>query len=198
MVAGGANGPIGTLPATLTAAGPTYYTPLPGLHGGRITRSTTLAPTAGILGGGPQIAVRFSNGQAVDLGAGPYTFVTGMNNAGQIVGYSNNNSRAYLYSAGVTTFLPVPTGTLSSIARSINTAGQIVGEISIGSWGRAVMFSNGGIVDLNTLVAPSEFVMISAYGINDHGRSWVTVVTSKTDLIAGRAVTNHAFLLSPK
>src|SRR5580658_6878464 len=87
-------------------------------------------------GGGGEDAYTYSNGVYTDLGAmlGGRSAAFGVNNAGQVVGYSDPNSdfqnQAFLYSAGVFTNLGVLPGGSVSSAYSINDSGQIVGYSS--------------------------------------------------------------------
>jgi len=207
VIAGGTNPPpgmgLGSQPALLGGAGgTTTLATLPGDTYGLVIDVNDAGVGTGISshsapGSSGDRAVLYTGGGAIDLGVGQFAHPVAINNAGQVVGYSNLTSRAFLYSNGVVTFLPVPTLTTSSIARGINNSGTIVGEYSTGLWGRAIAFMNGAMVDLNTLISPSQFVMISAYGINDSGQIVGYGVTSKSDLLAGRPTIQHAFLLTP-
>ncbi len=120
----------------------------------------------------------------VDLGTlgGPTSGATGINDRGQIVGFSTlpgaATTHAFLYSEGRMTDL----GTLAggnSFAQAVNASGQVAGF----SDGTAFLYHDGAMQDLGTLGGPYS----EGYGINSAG--WV----------AGRAppsffVGQHAFL----
>lgn len=101
-----------------------------------------------------------------------YSFAYGINNGGQVVGYSQmipngSGNHATLWSGGVMTDL----GTLitggTSQARAINDSGQIVGWANTAppGYNHAVLWSNGVMTDLGTLGGHSY-----AYAINNNGQ----------------------------
>ncbi|HZT44347.1 MAG TPA: Ig-like domain repeat protein [Chthonomonadaceae bacterium] len=121
-----------------------------------------------------------SGGSFTDLGSltgNPETNTEayGINNAGQIVGYStgsDNLLHAFLYSSGSMQDL----GTIGSdyaIAVAINNAGQIVGILqnpygaSLGSF----LYANGAMTDLSTLIARGGMGWsgLTVTAINDNG-----------------------------
>lgn len=81
-----------------------------------------------------------------------------------------------------------------SSAEAINNAGTIVGTAKFGPGifdFRAVIFEEGNVVDLNTLISPSSgFKLFDARGINDSGQ----IVGSG---YAVNGSVQHAFLLTP-
>jgi probable HAF family extracellular repeat protein len=101
---------------------------------------------------------------------------TGINNIGQVVGYSrdsNYRSRAFIYdiSNGMKDL-----GSLggNSYARSINNVGQVVGEsYDINGLRRGFIYdSSNGMRDINSFVEPADlngWILSFASGINDVG-----------------------------
>lgn len=103
----------------------------------------------------------------------------GINNAGQVVGWSATTDdasvEAFLYSGGVMTRLPGIEGSFESRANGINELGQVVGyaaiEVSF-PWGvyprsHAMLWNpDGSSLDLNEAMG-SDYS--EAWGINDHG-----------------------------
>ena len=138
-----------------------------------------------------QVAQRVDRADPMtDLGSfgGELSRSTAINNSGQAVGYSytagNAAIHAFLYdSRGM-----VDIGTLGgnqSYAIDINNAMQVVGN----SNGRAFLYSDGAMYDLNDLVDSSAGWLLSdAGGINDAGQ--IAVV----GFVNGR---NHVLLLNP-
>ena len=102
---------------------------------------------------------------AYDLGPG---FACGINNAGTIVG--ERDGRAFSYSCGLMTDLGGIGGS-ESCARSVNDAGVIVGNNSLG---HAFSYSGGVMTDLGTLGGSWSV----AYGINGAGSIVGTSLTS--------------------
>jgi probable HAF family extracellular repeat protein len=116
-----------------------------------------------------------------DLGpfVGLDSYSTGLNNAGQVVGYSPNTGHSFLYSSGQVTDL----GPL--LANSINDAGQVTGAYSVGTGNfHAFLYTNGRITDLGTLGGGISY----GYALNNAGQ-----VTGSSTLSPGVA---HAFLYS--
>jgi probable HAF family extracellular repeat protein len=110
-----------------------------------------------------------------DLGTfgGTTNYVTGINNAGQVVGYSSTwtslgtVSNAYLYSNGSMTALGTLGGT-NSMAEGINDAGQVVGSsYTTGNTNsHAFLYSSGNMTDLGTLGGGNS----NAAAINNTGQ----------------------------
>jgi probable HAF family extracellular repeat protein len=130
----------------------------------------------------------YSNGQTQDLGTlgGPHSFGYGINDSGQVVGYSylpSGYRHAFLYSSGEMRDL----GTLGgneSFGNGINSAGQVVGSATKtdDGLGHAFLYSNGIMQDLGSLGGQNA----GALAINDVGQ----VVGTAQSLLG----LNHAFL----
>jgi probable HAF family extracellular repeat protein len=157
-------------------------------------------------------AFLWSGGQSVDLGvlpggeaggdcgfcvAGNYSVATAINDAGEVVGQSAAAGQvlhAFLWRNGSMADLGTLAGDNRSYASSINKRGQIVGWSGhstgiIIDYTRAVLWSDGNIVNLNDLIAPdSGWILDMAVAINMRGQ------------IAGTGHRNgiaRAFLLTP-
>jgi probable HAF family extracellular repeat protein len=103
------------------------------------------------------------------LGGGGWSFAQGINNNGDIVGYSSAASNvterhAFLYSNGVMTDLGIQSNW--SVASRINDSGQITGYFrDTNGLFHAFLYDSGVLNDLGTLGGDSF-----AYGINDNGQ----------------------------
>lgn len=118
-----------------------------------------------------------------------------INYRGWVVGY--NNSRPVLWKNGrmLDVNLPGENGTENylGVAKSINTAGEIVGYYERNGQRRAFLNSNGRATDLTDwFPLANGLVFTSANSINDAGQ----IVGTMTVPINGISV-NRAFLLSP-
>jgi probable HAF family extracellular repeat protein len=126
-------------------------------------------------------------GALAPLSTGPYSSATGINDAGQVVGWWGLSPvHAWLYSNGTITDLPEPSGE-GCQASAINNSGQILGTCAYAdnSNRHSVLWQNGTVTDLSTLGGLQGF---SASAINNLGQ------------IAGSAPTStgavHGFLYS--
>ena len=126
----------------------------------------------------------------IDLGSlgGPSSSASGINNRGQIVGYSSTADglvHAFLHAGGAMTDLGTMGGNYSS-AYGINNSGQVVGYSTppAGMYGHANLWSGVAITDLGTLGGRESL----AFAINGSGQ------------VAGYSLTTdqlqHAFLYS--
>jgi probable HAF family extracellular repeat protein len=116
-----------------------------------------------------------------------------VNDRGQVVGEipagkDGSSTHAFLFTGGHLRDLGTLPGRPGSTARGINEAGTVVGA----SGGRAFVYSNGKMTDLNALLAPaarkSGLVLTGAVAVNNKGQ------------IAVNGVLNghtHAYLLTP-
>jgi chitinase len=136
-------------------------------------------------------AFLYSGGTMTDLGTlgGWLSVARGINDAGQIVGYSLTadwKMHAFLYDNGQM----IDLGTLAgnySYAYGINNSGQIVGVTTFtqGTQFHAFLYDNGEMIDLGTLGGD----LSAGRGINDAGQIVGISLTS-----GGQ---DHAFLLDP-
>lgn len=130
----------------------------------------------------PREAFVYSNGVMQGLGnlGGQSSDAYAINDLGQVAGSAGvpttptrPNAYAYhafLYSEGVMQDLGGVTDSGNSIAYDVNNLGQAVGNADTsGSLDpRAVLYENGGIVQLDTLIDPGDgWTMTNATGIND-------------------------------
>ena len=117
-------------------------------------------------------ATEWSGGAAINLGNLPgstYSIATGINNVGQVVGYSEIGTTevAMEWSGGQAFALPGPPGSEYSYANGINSAGQVVGESPVGGVRYATEWSGGQAFALPRL--PGS-VASYATGINNAGQ----------------------------
>jgi probable HAF family extracellular repeat protein len=163
--------------------------PLPGDPDGAATAINDQGQVVGISGicanavGGLSAAhaVLWENGTPINignLGGVAWNTPTAINNRGEIIGFSDlpgdsassPNYHAFLWtkSGGILDLKTLPGDTMSA-AWGINDQGQIVGQ-SIGAAGsRAVLWQNGVITDLNTLIPQGSLTLVYANDINSSG-----------------------------
>jgi probable HAF family extracellular repeat protein len=125
-----------------------------------------------------------------DLGTlGGFIFAYGINNGGQVVGYSSpapqdSHGHAFLWDRGMLSDLGT-LGGAESVAYAINSLGQVAGvAASPTNLDRAFLWDQGVMTDLGTLGGLRSF----ALGINDAGQ-----VVGESDLTDQYGPT-HAFL----
>jgi probable HAF family extracellular repeat protein len=115
-----------------------------------------------------------------------------VNAIGVVAGFSvaaDGTRRAFIWDARMRELPHIP-GYVSSEALAINVQGDLVGRSGNGdlSDARAVLWQDGGAVDLNSRVTAPGWLLVSATGINDVGQ------------IAGTALRGgerRAYLLTP-
>jgi probable HAF family extracellular repeat protein len=149
-------------------------------------------------------AYLLSSGSFQALGVLPNddaSYASAINDAGQITGYSADqatviavpgsalaHAHAFLWSKGRMNDLGTLPGDTSSYGDALNNQGDVVGQS--GDNGKAVLFSHGLVIDLNTRIpADSGWMLGTATGINDKGQ------------ICGNGThngLNRAFLLAPQ
>jgi probable HAF family extracellular repeat protein len=141
-------------------------------------------------------AFLWQNGTMTDLGSpGATSEASGINNSGQVVGFSAANvfpgtEHAVLWQNGVMTDLGTPSGFTDSAGFAINASGQVVGAGAFGGAAHAFLWSptipngtTGSFVDLGTLGGTFS----RAFSINSFGE-----VVGQTSLPGDTA--QHAFL----
>jgi probable HAF family extracellular repeat protein len=99
---------------------------------------------------------------------------TAVNDTDIVVGQASDPAGRYeavLWQNTTLSVLPVPVGVSDSIANDINNTGETVGIGWVESGTRALLWSGGQVIDLNTLLpSGSPWVLTSATGINDLGQ----------------------------
>ncbi len=160
-------------------------TTLPSLPGDGATRAIAINDNGLIVGdaldaAAKQTAVSWQNGRITKLGhlpGGDFSQVFGVNLSGEAVGMAKVTTgglfapqHAVLFDHGsVIDLHATQVGTNSAQANAINNHGQIVGADAAG---RAFIYQNGHVTDLNTLITPPQGVTVrlgNANGIDDNG-----------------------------
>ncbi len=145
---------------------------------------------------GPRHATLLDGQTVTDLGTlgqGKNSYAMGINDTGQIVGASefqagSGRNHAFLYNNGLMQDLGTTSSIGSSEAQDINNLGQVVGR----SGGKAFLYENGQMLDLNELAeVPEGWELYYATAINDLGQ--IVGYTRET----GVSSVEHAFLLTP-
>lgn len=146
----------------------------------------------------PAHAFLWQSGVMSDLGTLPganFSFGLVINNQGQIVGRStlagDVHVHAVLWQGTVMSDLDTLPGDTDSDATDISPRGQAVG-LSCGAIScAAVLWQNGTITDLNTLIpADSDLYLVTAFQINARGQITGTAIQKSTG-------ETHAYLATP-
>jgi probable HAF family extracellular repeat protein len=124
-------------------------------------------------------AVLWQNGTMTDLGTlGQYdsSMATAISNKGEVAGYDlepNYNEWAVVWQNGVMTKLGSLPGRTYNAPNAINDSGIVVGSsgyVGDATSNHPVMWENGQVIDLNTILpANSGWVISEALSINDSG-----------------------------
>jgi probable HAF family extracellular repeat protein len=120
-------------------------------------------------------AFSYSGGTFTDIGTTRST-ATAINNAGQIVGTQQVggwDSNGFIYANGALTSL-TPPNTTGSVALALNNNGQVAGFVHDQLTPRAVIFENGGVIDLSASMPAAEYAESRAVDINDNGQALIT------------------------
>jgi probable HAF family extracellular repeat protein len=113
---------------------------------------------------------------AVNLGTlgGRVSLPMDINNSGDVVGKSQTESgefHGFIYSSGSLTDIGVLAGGGQSFAYGINNRRDVVGAADSGGTLHAVLYQNGVLIDLNSLIpAGSGWVLTEARGITENGQ----------------------------
>jgi probable HAF family extracellular repeat protein len=133
-------------------------------------------------------ALLYSDGTLIDLDSASYSWASGINNLGQVVGMArvgnNNGDHMVVWQNGILTDLGTNGDTASSHAHAINDAGQITGTTKDLTW-MAFLYSDGGFTDLGTLSGSRSF----GTGINNAGQ-----VVGNSTYEGGGNFNDHAFI----
>jgi len=124
-------------------------------------------------------AFSWEHGTITDLGTlgGNFTLATWLNSNGEAVGGTSTTDdesfHAVLWRSGRIADLGILDGDCFSVANSINSRGQIIGQsfsCPDGAVSRAVLWDGGSIVDLNATIPPDSALQLTeGLNINDRG-----------------------------
>jgi probable HAF family extracellular repeat protein len=175
--------------------------------GGTCTNATAINEKGVIVGDNVdeqsgERAFIWKQGTIQDLGGslgGQETGAAGINDAGQVAGFATLAGEVLFHAVlwqgvGEITDLGVLGADQCSFATGINSKTQVVGGSAVGcvfdSQSHAVLWENGSIFDLNSLIAPGASLTLElAQGINDRGEIAGIGVDAKGN--------EHAYLLVP-
>jgi probable HAF family extracellular repeat protein len=151
-----------------------------GAFGGLTSIASDINASGKIIGGysytkyGEYHSFLYDNGVMTDIGdlGGSRCNALAINDYGQIVGFSrtaNYDTHAFIYSDGI--MKDINGSNIASSASGINNSGQVVGFAVLPTRSYAFLYSNGDIIDLNTLIDTNLGVYLDyAFDINDSGQ----------------------------
>jgi probable HAF family extracellular repeat protein len=159
-----------------------------------VNNAGTIVGFSSVKGDASTLAFVDQGGVMTSLGTlgGPSSAAHAINESRQVAGSAelpDGTTHAALFEGGTVRDLGTLGGSFSE-ARGINDAGEIVGSsfLADGATRHAFLYSNGKMVDLNTLLpAGSQWELQDAFGINRQG------------MVVGEGIHNgdlHAYLLS--
>jgi len=136
-----------------------------------------VSPNFNLYGLQPQHGVIWQNSVVTNLGGLGSTgaFPWAINSKGQVVGQSTPTGNAFvhtfLWQKGIMTDLGVLPGDVGSLAFGLNDGGEVVGGSCTTSRCRAFLWTDGVMLDLNTLVKPGFTPLYLVFGndINSQG-----------------------------
>lgn len=146
--------------------------------GGAVNNVTGINSSGQVVGnfdnGNGSQAVIYDNGNVTEIGGAgsDYSVAKDINDAGQVVGYTNQN--AFLYDHGIMSDLGVVAGKDYSVPLAINNSGQVVGRAYSNGFGSSpvsFLYKNGEMFDLCDLTncLESGWSSLNVGGINDNG-----------------------------
>ena len=140
----------------------------------------------------------YTGGQMQDLGTlgGSSSWAFGINGDGAVVGgamLSDETNHAFLWDGSAMQDLGMLPGSTSSSADSINASWNVVGKSGNIDGSQGFLYDGTVMYDLNDLIAPSDWTILQAKGINDSGQ----IAGVGTHVENGSTV-KHALLLSPQ
>jgi probable HAF family extracellular repeat protein len=119
-------------------------------------------------------AFRWTNGsfQLLNTLGGANSYAMAINDSGMTVGHAQTSS-GWMHAAVWNGSTAQDLGTLgggNSFAYDVNNSGVVVGYSTVSGVAHAFVYSNGVMLDLNTQVSSSGWLLQEAYGINDSGQ----------------------------
>ena len=127
----------------------------------------------------------WENGVMTEFGGSPKD-VFGINNTGQVVGWTGSPQEAFIWEEGTIDILPSLDTIYPTRSQAVNDSGQVVGYSITNGQSHAVLWENGEISDLHLVIQSLGWTQgYRAWGINNNG--WIVGDGS-----------DGAFLLTPE